>query len=348
MRRLHGESGFNLAELMVSMAVMLVISGAATTALLKMGTTQATIWNRTQMHSGIRGATEVLQQEVGQAGRIALASAGTTCTKNTSLPCFTAGLTADTAAQAVAVNSVCGMFVGEKLTVDIGDNQETVVITKINGSTTDPNSTTCPTTTTISSGNISAVFTINHVSLTPLQVLGGFNNGIVPTTITNGSSASVLKLFGDINADGNMVYVEYSIAPSCICTATCSPSSTTGNLYRNSMPWNKATYSAPAASQILLSNITANPNGTACFTYQPAPVVINGVTYPFVTDVAITLTVQTQNLDPVTKTYQTETKALLNVSPRNVFNTWQVASLGYTDRMQPTPATIISHLLPGS
>ena len=41
-------------------------------ALLKMTDAQATIWNRTQMHSGIRGATEVLQQEVGQAGRIAL------------------------------------------------------------------------------------------------------------------------------------------------------------------------------------------------------------------------------------------------------------------------------------
>src|SRR6476646_3532895 len=54
------------------MAIMLLIAGGATTALLKMTGAQATIWNRTQMHSGIRGATEVLQQEVGQAGRIAL------------------------------------------------------------------------------------------------------------------------------------------------------------------------------------------------------------------------------------------------------------------------------------
>ena len=33
---------------------------------------QQTIWNRTEMHSGIRGATELLQQEVGQAGRAAM------------------------------------------------------------------------------------------------------------------------------------------------------------------------------------------------------------------------------------------------------------------------------------
>ena len=45
-------------------------SGAATTGAPEDDEArQATIWNRTQMHSGIRGATEVLQQEVGQAGR---------------------------------------------------------------------------------------------------------------------------------------------------------------------------------------------------------------------------------------------------------------------------------------
>src|SRR3954471_23284345 len=72
MQQTPSQSGFSLIELMVAMAIMLLISGAAIGALLKMTSTQATIWNRTQMHSGIRGATEVLQQEVGQAGRIAL------------------------------------------------------------------------------------------------------------------------------------------------------------------------------------------------------------------------------------------------------------------------------------
>src|SRR5206468_4982175 len=68
----HDDRGFSLPELLISMSVMLLISGAATMALLKMTSTQSTIWNRTQMHSGVRGATEVLQQEVGQAGRVAL------------------------------------------------------------------------------------------------------------------------------------------------------------------------------------------------------------------------------------------------------------------------------------
>jgi hypothetical protein len=61
--------------------------------------------------------------------------------------------------------------------------------------------------------------------------------------------------------------------------------------------------------------------------------------------VAITLTVQTEQVDQVTKAYQTETKALLNVSPRNVFNSWTLANIGYTDRIQSTPASV-TNLLP--
>jgi hypothetical protein len=64
-----------------------------------------------------------------------------------------------------------------------------------------------------------------------------------------------------------------------------------------------------------------------------------------VLDVAITLTVQTQVKDPITKDFQLETKALLNVSPRNVFNVWQLASAGVADRVQPIPPTV-TNLLP--
>ena len=40
-----------------------------------------------------------------------------------------------------------------------------------------------------------------------------------------------------------------------------------------------------------------------------------------------------------------ETKALLNVSPRNVFNVWQLASAGVAERIQPMPPTVTA-LLP--
>jgi prepilin-type N-terminal cleavage/methylation domain-containing protein len=300
-------AGFTLAELMIAMAVMLVISGAVTGALLQMTNSQRTIWNRTEMHSGVRGATELLQQEVGQAGRISLPAVVT----------LSAAVAAG--ANTVNVSSSSGMFVGEQVVVAGGSattpTRETVTLTAVG----------------TSPASITASFLNSHASGDTVQVLGGFPAGIVPSTTTNGSTGTVLKMFGDINGDGNMVYVEY----------TCD--TTAKNLYRNSMAWNASTKPTPGAAQVLLSNIIANPGGTACFTYPTA--IVNGVTY--VIDVAITLTVQTQQLDPITKSYQTETKALLNVAPRNIFNVWLLASgtSGGSTRIQPTPSTITA-LLP--
>src|SRR5262249_26282550 len=148
------------------------------------------------------------------------------------------------------VTSTSGMFVGEKLTIDAGcydtstpctSRQEVVTITSI------------PSTT-----RFLATFANNHASGASVQALGGFYAGIVPKSVTNGSTDDKMNLFGDINGDGTLVYIEYSVAPSCICGNTCNPSTMVGNLYRNSMKLTD-TYAAATASQILLGNITANP-----------------------------------------------------------------------------------------
>jgi uncharacterized protein with beta-barrel porin domain len=215
----------------------------------------------------------------------------------------------------VGVSSALGIFPNEYLTIDAGSNQETVQITAV----------------TTSPAQITANFAYPHSSGAAVAAFGAFQAGVVPPSTTNGSTGTVLKLFGDIDGDGNMVYVEY----------TCD--TTGGNLYRNSMPWNTGAKVAATASQILLSNIIANPGGTACFTYQTSTMSGYG---DFVTNVAVTLTVQTQQLDPVTKTYQTETKALLNVAPRNIINAAALAFMQQLpSRVQPTPAAI-TNLLP--
>ena len=67
---LRSERGFTLPELLVATGLLLVVSSIVTNALLQMTNQQQTIWNRTEMHSGVRGATELLQQEVGQAGGV--------------------------------------------------------------------------------------------------------------------------------------------------------------------------------------------------------------------------------------------------------------------------------------
>jgi len=290
------DAGFTLIELLVSTLVLLVISGTVTAALLQMTNAELTLWNRAQMHSGVRSATELLQQEVGQAGRIALPAL------------VTLGGSVIPGAATVGVSSTAGMFVGEQLTIGTGATEETVTLTAVDAG----------------GSQISGTFVWPHSDGEPVFVRGGFASGVVPTTAVDGSTGDVLKLFGDVNGDDTMVYVEY----------TCDTD--TGNLYRNSMPFDAVAKPALTPDLVLLDNLRENPGSTPCFTYQEQVVGAN----TYVTDVAITLTVQTQKQDPITRQYELQTKALLNVAPRNIFNVWQLASAGITNRVQPTPASI--------
>ena len=294
------DAGFTLAESLIALLLLLIVSTVVSTGLLRMTEAQGTIWNRTEMHAGVRSATELLQQEVGQAGLVTLPGLVTVTVPNPVTGLSTASVT-----------STAGMFVGEQLMVDAGNNQESVTILALNGN------------------QFTAFFNVLHPNSAPVTVLGGFANGIVPTNLANGSTATVLKMFGDINGDGIMVYIEY----------TCD--TVGGNLYRNVMPITTAVKPVAGPAQVLLSNILPNPGAAPCFTYEQKTVPIaNGPTFTFVIDVAITLTVRTQQTDPVTKQFQTETKALLNVSPRNVFNVWELASAQATTHIQPTPASV--------
>lgn len=312
------QRGFTLLELLISIAVMTIVTGTALNGILRLTKTSATISNRTEMHSGVRNATELLQQEVGQAGRITLPS-GITLTSAVAVDATT-----------FVVSSVTNIFVGEYLLVGTGGDttcsvgcEETVMVKTIDTST---KQIAIETDNTISKANTS-FFYLHNVGA-PIRIAGGFGHGVVPTSVTNGSTATVLKIFGDINGDGNMVYVEYK----CDTTA--------GNLYRRSMAYTTVTKPAITADQALLNNIIANPDGSACFTYQQKTV--SGSV--FVVDVAITLTVQTADRDAVTGLFQKETKALLNVSPRNVFNVWQLAGLSMGYRVQPTPPSVTNLL----
>jgi hypothetical protein len=281
------------------------------TAMTQMLKNQATVMNRSETHANVRAATEFLQQEIGQAGRVALPGA----------VALTAAVSAGS--NSVAVTSVNSMFVGEQLLIDGGANGETVTVTAIN----------------VGAGTITAAFSNSHSSGAIVQAHGAFASGIVPTSTTNGSTASVLKLYGDVNDDGNLYYVQY----------TCD--TTNGFLYRNAIALvsNLPAGTSPAkpangAANALLNNVQPNPSRAACFVYEQQTVGSN----TYVTNVAITLTVQTQLKDATTNVYQLETKALLDVSPRNIFYAWELASAGgagVSSRIQPMPATVTG-LLP--
>lgn len=333
-------SGFSLLEMMISMVVLLGVMGVVMSAMLQTTHTEGTIQNRTEMHASVRSATELMQQEIGQAGRVSLPNIG-----NVSL---TQNVTASAAAQQVTVTpagATTGMFVGEYLVIDAGAGYPNGNV----GATTTPLCTPSPCSnqetvqvTAVGTGKFSAIFSYTHNNGAPVAVQGGFGTGVVPETsvgMTNGSGPVQLKLYGDINGDGNMVYVEY------ICDWAAS-----GNLYRSVTSFD-STNNSPAivAKQVLLPNLvnTGNPGGTACFVYQERPINCSAAstsTNPcFVTDVAVTLTVQTQKPDPSTGIVQKETKALLNVSPRNVFDAYNLSALS-NGRVQSMPVPVTALL----
>jgi type II secretory pathway pseudopilin PulG len=317
----HAEAGFSLPEVMIATTILMIISGIVASGLLQATNTQTTIANRSEMHGGVRSATELLQQEVGQAGRVALPGPAKLAAAVAAGASPAVGVQIDSGAGYVA--SVSGIFVGEQLAMDSGDNtQETVTVSAVS---------------TVSN-TITATFANAHSAGAAINVLGGFASGIVPPSpgYTNGSTGWLLKMYGDINGDGNMMYVEYK----CDLAA--------GKLYRNAMAFDLPAASKPALTdtQLLLGNILDNPASYPCFSYMPSPLPVVGAD-TYVLNVAITLTVETQLKDAYINKRSRETKALLNVSPRNVFNVWQLASAGgvLVNRIQPIPASVTS-LLP--
>jgi type II secretory pathway pseudopilin PulG len=302
------ERGFTILELVISVAILMVISGLMLQGVVDMTRANQDQSNRSEMHAGIRNATALLQQEVGQAGRL-------TFPADVSLATAVTGGTAST--WVTVTPNTTNMFVDMWLVVGQGPAEEIVRVQGVN----------------TGSNQIQAVFTNSHDSGARVAPSGGFGAGIVPTTMANGSTASVLKIVGDVNGDGNVVYVEY----------TCDWVG--GRMFRNMMPVTAVSKPAVTVEQILLDNLLPNPpnpNGTVppCFSYQEQT--ISGTTY--VINVAIMTTVRTQDRHPITGEFMVVTKALLNVAPRNVFHTWQSASFGYSNRIQPLPATVVSLL----
>jgi prepilin-type N-terminal cleavage/methylation domain-containing protein len=326
------QAGFTLLETLVALTILLAVAAIVMTGLTRLIRVQGTIANRTDMHTSVRSATELLEQEIGQAGSVSFGGPGTSVTMSAvAIGNSNFTLTPNPAGATIK------LFTNENLLVDDGANPEVVIVTAVGGA----------------ANTGSAVFLNAHPANTPVYSLGAFASGVVPPTagsanctlpagyIPNnlGSTCTKLKLYGDLNNDGNLLYVEYTCAPG----TQAAP----GLLYRNQMPFDAAAKPANDNTMILLNNVLQNPNDNAgnnvpCFSYQTRN---DGFGNSYVVDVAVTLTVQTQNIDPQTHQFQNETKALLNVSPRNVANAYNLASVGSNNHIQPMPGSV-ANLLP--
>ncbi len=285
-----GMRGFSFLELMVSMAVLLIVAGAIFGALNGYQRSYGSTMLKADMHAGVRGAAELLAQEIGQAGAVPSGPAAAPTT-------LTAAVNASVLAQTVNVASSASIFVGENLQIDAGPASETVNVTAVGSGT-----------------SIKAIFAKNHLANAIVAATGVFPQGILTAT----STATTLQLFGDINGDGTLVYVEY------VCDAGV------GTLTRSITPISAA---AKSAAVVLVQGVVASPGGTPCFTYSTA----NAGGFTFATSVGMTITTQTSDRDPQTGSFDTMTKSFMNLSPRNVAAGLALAKAGLIAPLQQTP-----------
>src|SRR5215813_3278643 len=286
----NSDKGFSLLEMLISLIILLIASGAAFRALAYYQRSYGSSQLRADMHMGVRSALELMAQEVNQAGLLPFGPPR-------QLP---AAVTPSASAQPVQVTSVNSIFVNEKLTIDTGSNQEDVKVTAVNAGTS----------------QITAVFTKAHPANAPVNAFGLFPQGIRTT-----SSGTLLKIFGDINGDNTITYVEYDCSGSTLTRSEWQvPSSGARTLVRTGT---------------LVTDVIANPGSppTPCFQYATATAA--GVT--FVTSVTVTLSVQSAANDPFTKQRVSMTKSSLNLSPRNLLTGIDLAQGGFTGRFQPIP-----------
>jgi type II secretory pathway pseudopilin PulG len=289
MRLVSKNAGFSLIELLISMATLLTVSGSAFAVLSYYQKAYLSTEQRSDVHSGIRAAMALMTQEITQAGSLSF-----------SPKTIHSSVSKSTSPQSVTLDpSAADIFDKEQLVIDTGSSQEIVEVQSH------------------TSSSITGVFTQDHGAGTTITAPGVFPEGILPS-----STGTELRLIGDLNGDGTLVYEWYD----------CDPM--TGNLARS---LNKVSAPGVNSSQLLLDHIVANPkdangNDVACFQYTTT--IVRGFT--FVTGVAITISAQTPERDAQTGAFVTVTESLLNISPRNVLAGLEAARTNLLTRLQPT------------
>jgi len=272
----NAATGFSLVEMMVSVGIVVLLMSAVFPFLFQSQKKYQNNQVVSEANQSARAAMEVMTQEIGQAGFN---------------PNFTSAKTSNntvavsSSPQCVTLSDINEINPGDWLAVDTGPNHELVQVL----STSNVSGTPCS-----APNQVDAVFLMSHDgSTTPFPVISynmPYGSGILQTTGT--SSDQRLEFFGDINQDGVIRYVVYSLSPESPAT-TVSINGTTYTLYDlyrsvTTVPFTNlpapSTYTPPANNQAspLVTNVLYNttnesgPTGDPIFAY-PNQIVIGVV-----------------------------------------------------------------------
>lgn len=195
-------AGFSMVELLVSLAIMIPLVGAAL-LLFSTGVNQHfSEQDNSAMNQEVRTALEEMTLEIAQAGAHGYVATTTA-----------AAITGSGAAQSLPVVNSGNFNTGDWVDVGTGSNKETVPLTAV-GST-----------------SIMGIFRASHASGIPVRLFPyPYLTGIVPPAGLGSNSSTnttVLRFYGDINNDGTVQYVEYSYDGNTQISRSMTPLSQT-------------------------------------------------------------------------------------------------------------------------
>ncbi len=318
--------GFSLLEMLISVALITLLMSAVFSFLAQ---TQKRFQGNavtSESNQSARAALELMTQEIGQAGLNPVFNQNQNKTLSGASLNVNTQVLASAAAQSATLNDICQIFPGDWVEVDSGANFELAEVT----ATSPASGSNCAYPAQVT-GTITAVFEQDHCQTGALGCTAAeppsspwpppvfSDKQPYPSGILQGAGTSddkTLEFFGDINADGVLNYVVYSLyAPAG--TPTISVNGTTYTLYtlyRSITPVSFAsgTQNSPASS--LVANVLYNaankqgPTGQPIFAYPvtvTVGVVPNIMTVVGTVAVNLSVAVNPQSMETGTPTWYT-------------------------------------------
>lgn len=268
--------GFSLVEMLASVTIITLLMSAVFAFMFQAQKRFQGNVVTSESNQSARAALEVITQEIGQAGYNPQYYPHKTST---------AVITANADPQCLTLNNINQISLGDWLQVDTGANNETVQVLGTTGNP--PTSPYVPFCASPGPNQIYAVLQMNHSgSSTPFPVIS--YKMPYPAGILQGAGTSddrTLEFFGDINTDGVIRYVVYSLTPTTSPATTVSVGGATYALYNLRRSITPVTFTAGAVnspSSPLVQNVLYDmtnlrgPTGLPIFGY-PTTVVVGVV-----------------------------------------------------------------------
>jgi len=312
--RMHAAftAGFSLIELMASVAIISILMSAVFSFMVQAQRRFQGNQVDTESNQSARAAMELMTQEIGQAGY------NPDFSPNKTIP---GGAAASASPQCITLSDISQINPGDWLLVDTGVNNEIAQAIGITGNG-------CPAGTP---NQIQVRFQMNHNaaggSVLPIPIASykmPFPDGILQ--VAGSSTDANLEIFGDINSDGTLNYVVYSLTPTIPATSVCIPAVapptacavpnnfTFYNLRRSITPVTFNTGasnnpSSPLVQNVLYNTATAKgPTGQPIFGY-PNLVVVgivpNQVTVVGTIVITLSIAVNPKSMEVNTVTWHT-------------------------------------------